>query len=320
VENGIGISARRNPVVFAVGCPRSGTTLLTRMLNAHPLLAMTPETHWIPKFYPGGEGDRMSAALTERLAGYHRICKLGITPEELQHLLHLPGETSYADFVCRFFDLYAGKVGKPLAGDKTPSYVRVIPFLHRLFPQARFVHLVRDGRDVALSALSWNKNHKNVGRFSCWTAEPLITSALWWAWNVTQGRQASDLLGAGGYLELRYEALVADPEGVGRQLCEFLQLPYDQAMAHFYEGHTRDVGKSSAKKAWLPPTHGLRDWRRQMSAEQLELFEAAAGGVLTACAYERRFPLVSSAVQERVASVHRVFEAETQMLDQRPAR
>ena len=82
------------------------------------------------------------------------------------------------------------------------------------------------------------------------------------------------------YYEVRYESLVRNPVEESAALCEFLGLPYDEAMPRFHEGRTNAKPGLSAKKAWLPITPGLRDWRTQMTAEDVERFEAAAGELL----------------------------------------
>jgi hypothetical protein len=201
------------------------------------------------------------------------------------------GRPSYPTFVTALFDRYAAERGKPIVGDKTPGYVREMGLLHDLFPHARFVHLVRDGRDVCLSALDWERKAEQFRRrFPTWDAAPVSTAGLWWRSHVLEGRESGRRLDSRLYLELRYEALVADPEGECRRLCDFLDVAFDRAMLRFHEGRTRFEPGLSAKHAWLPPTPGLRDWTTQMSREQVEEFEAAAGDALDAFRYPRGVP------------------------------
>jgi hypothetical protein len=280
----------RNPVLFVVGCPRSGTTLLRRMLDAHPILAMTPETHWIPIWFEQGIGvtcdGLVGPDIVSRLLAYPKFRRTGVGRDELESLL-TDGPVTYSGFVSGFFDLYGHARGKDLVGDKTPGYVRRLFLLHELFPQARFVHLIRDGRDVCLSAINWPKVVNLARRFPTWNEQPAVTAALWWEWHVRAGRAEGRSLGPALYRELRYEELVADPARVCGELCSFLGLPYEEAMLHFHEGRTRSDPGLDAKKAWLPPTPGLRDWRSEMSADDVERFEAAAGGLLGELGYER---------------------------------
>jgi GNAT superfamily N-acetyltransferase len=305
----------RNPYLFVVGCPRSGTTLLRRMLDAHPDLAITPETHWIPIWFERRNGvtrdGRAGPELVARLLAYPKFRRTGLGREELESLLDADRPVSYSSFVQGFFDLYGRTRGKALVGDKTPGYVRRLPLLHELFPEARFVHLIRDGRDVCLSAVNWQKAVNLARRFPTWSEQPVVTAALWWEWNVRLGRDGGASLGRGLYHELRYEALVADPAEACRELCAFLDLPYDEAMLRFHEGRTRSDPGLDSKKAWLPPTRGLRDWRTQMPEQDVERFEAAAGELLDELGYPRSSLNPRPEAIEQAAEIRELFAEST---------
>jgi hypothetical protein len=279
-----------NPYLFVVGCPRSGTTLLRRMLGAHPRVAMTRETHWIPKLAKrAGSKERVTAELLAELYAHPKFENLALPRRDVERAA--AGYRPYATFVAALFDRYGERTGKPLVGDKTPGYVRAIPLLHKLFPQTRFVHLIRDGRDVCLSALGWERKQADFRRrLPTWADAPVTTCALWWRWHVLLGRRDGHDLPPGLYREVRYEALVADPETELRALCTFLEIEYDDAMARYHEGRGRNKHELSAKKAWLPPTVGLRNWRAQMAEADVAQFEAAAGDALVELGYERAGP------------------------------
>lgn len=293
--------APANPYVFIVGCPRSGTTLVQRMVNAHGQLAVTPETHWIPRLYakPWALTDEglVTAKLVRRLLAHPKFIRLGLDPDDLAWVGEQAGSTSYAELVSGLFDGYGRARGKPLVGDKTPDYVRALPTLHHLWPGARFVHVIRDGRDVALSMMEWDKVYPKPGAFRAWNLDRVQTAAVWWEMNVRQGRQAGSGLGDTLYLEMRYESLVDDPAQQCRALCDFLDLPYDEAMLGFHERARDDDPGLDKKRAGLPVTAGLRSWRSAMSATDLESFEAAAGDLLDELGYGRvaRSPSVGAA-------------------------
>jgi hypothetical protein len=280
-----------NPFVFIVGCPRSGTTLLQRIVDAHPQIAITPETHWIPSYFKKATRKTPEAQVTPKLiaklVNYHRFGQLGIGRDELEKLLGSGGSMSYARFVSAIYDFYGKSQGKPLVGDKTPGYARNIPLLHTLWPTAKFVHLIRDGRDVCLSAMDWRKPGKLLVRSSTWAKDPVTTAALWWEWHIRAAREAGSLLGPELYYELRYESLVSRPRNECARLCTFLGVPYHEAMLRFHEGRTRADPTLDSKEAWLPVTSGLRDWRSQMTAEKVACFDAAAGDLLAELGYPR---------------------------------
>jgi hypothetical protein len=287
-----------NPFVFIVGCPRSGTTLLQRMLDCHSQVAITPETHWIPRWYEKKKDKGITPEglvtpkLLRKLRAFPRFWEWGIEPAEVEALIEPQGTVSYSRFISALFDRYGHKRGKPLVGDKTPGYARNLPVLHALWPEAKLVHLIRDGRDVCLSVLSWPRARswnadEGAARFSTWAESPVCATALWWDWHVRLAREAGLAFEPGVYAELRYEALVADPPGACRKLCTFMGIPYDEAMLRLYESRARQGNAGDEKHPWKPITPGLRDWRSQMPPDDIELFEAAAGDLLDELGYPR---------------------------------
>jgi hypothetical protein len=306
------MSGRRNPYLFVVGCPRSGTTLLRRMLDAHPELAITPETHWVPEWFekrPGvnRNGD-VTPELVQSLLESDRFKKLKLGDDDKVWELFEDGEpVSYARLVERIYELFGSRRGKPLVGDKTPGYTKAVPTLHRLFPWARFVHLIRDGRDVCLSATTWHQVERLESRFPSWRENPVSTAALWWELHVRLAREAGSRLEPALYYEMRYEELVADPSEESSALCSFLGLGYSEAMPRFHEGRTRTDPTLGSNKQWLPPTPGLRDWRTEMPGDDVERFEAVAGELLDELGYPRACPSVSAVAFEQGTHVRDVF-------------
>jgi hypothetical protein len=307
------------PFVFLVGCARSGTTLLQRVADAHPRIAITPETHWITdsfrdKQWLGPQG-RVTPDQVASMLEHKRFRQFEISREQFLGLLGSGEPVSYCQFLEGLFGLYSRIKGKGLVGNKTPAYVRRIPTLHSLWPEAKFVHLIRDGRDVCLSVLNWNHYYKTAGRYSIWTEDPVTTTALWWERKVCEGREGGQLLGRGLYYEMCYEGLISQPENACARLCDFLRLPYDGAMLRFHEGRTRKTPGLDAKKAWLPITPGLRNWRSQMPPEDVERFEAAAGELLNELGYRRAFPRPSLQCLEQAARLRETFIREVHSRD-----
>lgn len=299
-----GTSARRRnppahpgqlPFVFVVGCPRSGTTLLQRMLDNHPDLAVAYDTHFVPRALGRCRSDNpaLTPELVARVRNHRRFPRLGVEPEVVEQAAST--SSSYREFVAALYVDFASRHGKPLAGEKSPGYCRHIPRLEKLFPWARFVHLIRDGRDVTLSLLDWGKGEPS--RIPLWREEPVAVGALWWLWKVQKGCEDGRALG-GRYREVRFEALVRSPETELRQVSRFLGLPYADSMVRYHEGRRKHDAGLSAKAAWLPPTPGLRDWRGQMEARDVELFEALAGHLLSDLGYDRAFPRPSASLRE----------------------
>jgi Sulfotransferase family/Domain of unknown function (DUF5666) len=303
----------RNPFVFIVGCARSGTTLLRRMVDAHPEIAIVPELDRLSGRYASREGltpdGLVTPAFLRRLleSGFPgRFERLSLSRQAFEEMLGRDDKISYADLVTRLVDRYGEARGKTLVGNKSVDEVLHMPTLHELWPQAKFVHLIRDGHDVCLSVLSWRGAEKLALRFPSWREDPVSTAAAWWEWRVRAGRDAGRALGAELYYELRYEALVARPAEEIGALCSFLGIPYDEAMVRFHEGRQQSGMGFDAKHAWLPPTPGLRDWRSQMPREELARFETMAGALLEELGYQRGALRPS---EERLAQAARVRHA-----------
>jgi hypothetical protein len=301
-----------NPFVFIVGCPRSGTTLLQRMVNAHNEIAITErETHWIPGCFSERIGltaeGTVTAGLLDWLIKDRHFQTLGIGLDDLEALASGTEPLPYSKFVTRVFDLYGARAAKSRVGDKTPRYVRVMPTLHALWPKARFVHLIRDGRDVCLSLRDWRKSDRILGDFPTWAEDRVSTAAIFWSWNVRLGREAGATLGADCYQEVQYEALVAQPREECMALSAFLGVDFDPDMLGFHRGRTRARAGLDAKHAWLPITAGLRDWRTQMSPGDVETFEAGAGDLLAELGYSQALPRPSNERQEAATRVRRSF-------------
>jgi hypothetical protein len=302
-----------NPYVFFVGCPRSGTTLIQRVGNAHPELAVVNEAEWIAKWWERRVGiapdGTVTPELVERILAHKRFPRLGLEPERVAELVRDGEPKHYAAFVTELFDLHGRAEGKPLVGEKSPTYVRHLATMHELFPRARFVHLIRDGRDVALSALDWKKGERILGRYATWQDDPVATAAIWWEWHVRLGREIGASLGPDLYYELSYESLVEDPEGECRKLCGFLGLRYDGAMLHFHEGRTRRKPGLGSKASWLPVTAGLRSWRQQMPSDDVTRFEAVCGPLFDELGYESGAETISGDELERVKRLRAAFAA-----------
>ncbi|HXY73654.1 MAG TPA: sulfotransferase [Actinomycetota bacterium] len=278
------VDGNRPGPFFIVGASRSGTTLLRVTLDRHPLIAIPPESHFIPTLWRRrrryGAGGRVQRpeALLEDLARDRRFRDWGIPIERVRDRLTAAGPPTLEAAIELLYREYAQAKGKPVWADKTPEYVWHMELLGRLFSKASFVHLVRDGRDVALSMLDLNPYMRHAA-----------ATAPLWKRSVRSAREAGRAMVPGRYVELRYEDLILDPETTLRRLLESLSVPFDSSVL----GHDAraieavpEARRSRHQRLALPPTRGLRNWRQDMRPAEAAEFEAIAGRELVAFGYE----------------------------------
>ena len=288
------------PAPFVVGVARSGTTLLRLMLDAHPELAIPPETHFIPKLAkaleedPGASDSEQREVALTLLTEHRRWPDFGLDPAELRERFEAAEPFSATAALRAFYGLYAEGQGKPRWGDKSPSYVRRMRRVHAALPEAHFIHLIRDGRDVALSQLEVHHGAEQVGE-----------AAEEWVAGIEKARRMARRLGD-SYSEERYEDLVEDPEPVLRRVCAEIDLPYDPVMLDYHRGaegrlaetvreFSRGEGPSitaeqraaqHANVSKPPQRERAGRWRRDMDPEQRRAFEVVAGDLLADLGYE----------------------------------
>lgn len=273
----------RAPFPFIVACGRSGTTLLRAVLDSHPEMAIPPETKFIMEFLEHRRRyERPDGFDTDRFVDeVHRswvLRQLDLTIDDVRSALARP-PADMPDAIRRLFARYAELRGKSRYGNKTPVHVLSISALADAFPEARFVHIIRDGRDVALSYVG-----ADIG------PDTIAAAALRWRRWVRRGREAGATIVPDRYLEVRYETLVEEAEEVAGRVAAFLDLAYDPAMLRYHERADEVVAgvkrPHNFQGLWLPPTRGMRDWRHEMSPSDRAVFEALAGDLLLELGYE----------------------------------
>jgi hypothetical protein len=290
----------RPPAPFVVGVGRSGTTLLQLMLDAHPELAMPHETGFVPDLIevaerPGAAPEDLLGVITS----HRRWGDYGLEESDLLRRFQSLAPITAGDAVRAFYRAYADRAAKPRWGDKTPGYTLHIRRIARAVPEAHFVHLIRDGRDVALS---------RVGSLAL-RPVPIAKAARRWRKRLTRARRQGARVE--NYLEVRYETLVSEPERTLRVICDFLELPWDDQMLRYHEhaeerlreldrdlpGQGRMLTRPAHRRLALhtrttepPTTSRIGRWRTEMSPADRAAFNAEAGELLRALGYERADP------------------------------
>lgn len=267
-----------SPPLVVLGVARSGTTLLRVILDRSPGIAIPEESRFIPLLARRHRGRVDTGRFRDDLRRIPELRRWRLDPDAVV----VPPGARTAAAIAAVFEAYAAKQDKPRWGDKTPMYMRHLPLLDRLFPDAQYVHLIRDGRDAAVSFLAMPE-----GTFTRTWAHPSTAGgfACQWRTEVEAARRLGARVGAERYFETRYEELVVEPEMVVRSICRFAQLPFEPAMLE-YAGAVDVSDKPQHQGLREPPTAGRRDWRRELTPTDTRAFEKVAGEVLSELGYE----------------------------------
>ena len=267
------------PPLLVLGVRRSGTTLLRVMLDRHSALAVPDESYFVPQLADRHLRRVDPDAFVDDLRRLNTLAEWDVALEDVR--AHLSPAMPIGAAIGTVYAVYAEERGKRRWGDKTPMYMQNLRLLEKLFPDALFVHLIRDGRDAALSFLelpaglvteTW-MHPRTPAEFACQ-----------WRTEVAAARRLGERVGS-RYLEVRYEELVGDAEGVLRRICDFAGLGYEAAMVD-YAGNVDVSAKPHQQRLRQPPTKGVRDWRKQMSPTDVAAFEHVGGDLLRQLGYE----------------------------------
>lgn len=271
--------------IFIVGVHRSGTTLLRYMLGSHSRIYIPPESDFIPNFFlhdPAGplSGEQIARILRTIFERYRFVKEWKGEPPALdQFVLALPDRTP-ASFLNSLYSAYAGQYGAERWGDKTPIYASYIDLIHDIFPKAQFLHIIRDGRDAALSMLDkYEHDEFHVDIFF---------AARNWVRRICSAQSAGSRIGPSLYYELRYENLIDDPEGELRAICSFLGESYEPGMIEYHRvARERIPAESHFFSNVRNPLSRRRigRWQQEMPAEDQRLVQRVAGKLLAELGY-----------------------------------
>jgi Sulfotransferase family len=286
------------PVI--VGAPRSGTTLLRLMLDAHPQLAIPPETGFLTlasALRSAGQ-PLQTEVFVEAITSFPPAMPgwpdFGIPLADFRRELDRIRLVDVADGFRAFYRLYAARFGKSRWGDKTPGYVLHLCDIAETLPEAHVIHVIRDGRDVSLSLRQ------------CWfsPSQDMRVLAAHWQRHVAEGRRQGARCRR--YIEVRYEALVRRSAAVLDEICRFVGLPYASELERYHETamlrlrehrgrQTRDGVLVVSHEERLrqqqlvtrpPDPSRIEAWKETMTAVERSDFEDVAGELLRDLGYE----------------------------------
>lgn len=210
------------PPIFIGGFFKSGTTLLRAMIGQHSAIAAGLETYWFDMDWKN-KGDK----LLERMHLLQEFYKI-----EKDIMSSIVAEsTDSEDFLDNFLGYYSQSSGKKTWAEKTPGNITQLDRIFTRWPYAKFIHIIRDPRDV-LASLRQNRKRDSVSEFSSLWAQFLGNAE---EWKRKQGKYADK------FFEIRYEKLVLTPQEIMEQIFLFLGIEWEDQVSHF-EGKKEEHG------------------------------------------------------------------------------
>jgi hypothetical protein len=262
------------------------------MLDAHPRLAIPSGTFFIPDFLRACTlSSNPTETFLELLTTHWKWHDFHLDAGMLRQHVGAIVPFDLGEALRTFYRLYAGRFGKQRWGDKS-AYLWKMEVVQQAIPEAAFIHLIRDGRDVALSIrpLHWGPNS-------------IAEAAEWWKSGIEIARAQSPHLRR--YLEIHFEELVAKPRGILLEVCKFIDLPFHSAMLDYPLGAEKRLGElvpvwdpnagrlmtAEERRAIhsgveLPPQPSrVGRWRREMTDGDRRDFDRRAGALLHELGY-----------------------------------
>ncbi|HLN52361.1 MAG TPA: sulfotransferase [Lentimicrobium sp.] len=283
------------PFFFIIGRPRSGTTLLRLLFEAHQNIIVPPESPFIIILYKKygkvtNWTEQTITEFTDDLFKVRYFDKWLINREALLNdLLKIKGKRTFQDVVLQVYKNYHSVYAKgeiKMIGDKNPMYSLYPQRIHQLFPQSKIIHITRDYRDNYVSLTNVNFEVPVV---------PIVIYrwkyALKKMWHLKEKHP-------GLIYSLRYEDLVADPELHSRRLYEFLGIEFDPSVLEFYEKKqeaekaygTDDTIKQIHKSLFNPISTGrMEKWRTDMTPRQIRVADLVGGRTAEKAGYQRMY-------------------------------
>jgi Sulfotransferase family len=237
---------------FLVGAEHSGATLTGLMLDHHPMISFGFDFQYAVELMPDGDGWPDLGDYCEYLRGHSGF--------QAAELVIAAGQT-YTQMVDSFLEQKRRRDRKLLIG---ATVHRDFDRLLRVWPDARFIHIVRDGRDVA-----WSLIAKGLAGNAYFAVEGWLAAEVLWS-------RLRRELPPDRWMEIRYETLVTQPEATLTGLCDFLGVPFDRAMLNY----------PSDTIYGAPSPHAIGRWQRRLSPDSVRLAEARIGDMLVELGYE----------------------------------
>jgi len=272
-------------MIFIIGLGRSGTSLLQSILNAHSKIAFLPETHFFRRY-----------VITGKLDNRHKdeVIRILNTDTDFQRakinaLDLIPSVSSFKskELFDNLGQLYLLKKEKSVLGDKDPRNLDYINKIQSLYPEAKFIHINRDPRDIISSRIKadWSSSYPFI-------LHPLIVNAQY-----NNAIKAIKKLNTRNYFELQYEELIKDTEKTVQKICQFINVEFEKGMLDYTNSSQELVAESEMqwKKETFKPIikNNFNKWETALTNNQIYIIQIICKSILKTSHYQTEKTRVS---------------------------
>ena len=286
-----------HPPIFIIGNPRSGTTLLRLMLTNHKNIIIPPECGFAIWFYDKYKSavfsDTVAESFVKDLSSARKIETWNLDFSKLLNYILIAKPVSYSDVVGVVYEFYGHTLGRSFLrwGDKNNYYLNHIDMIREMYPSARFIHIIRDGRDVACSYRALQRSNV-LSKYAPRLPYEAKDIAVEWSTNIQKIRNSFDKMHWNNVHEIRYEDLASQPTNELKKVCHFLEEPYDTDMELYFIKNRLEHQEPveflqwKAKTIEQPTTSEIGKYKTILSKEEIKEFEDIASPMLRRYRYQ----------------------------------
>jgi hypothetical protein len=287
----------RRPI-FIIGNPRSGTTLLRLMLTCHRNIVIPPECGfavWLSEKFVGwcsADCDGWIDRLIPELMQCRKIETWNLQLDGLRSFLKEGQPATYPEAVGLVYEWYGISTGRSFSrwGDKNNFYLHHLSAIKLMFEDAHFVHIIRDGRDIACSFKRLKKvSHRS--KYFPSIPERIEDTARQWRDNLRLVKQSFDKIGREAVVEIKFEELLLNTVDTLRTVCESIGEPLDKSMLEYHRVNRDRQLEPVEFLDWKgntikpPLCSAVGRFQTELNEEERGIFEGVAGDVLKALGY-----------------------------------
>lgn len=263
--------------IFVVGVPRSGTTLLSSVLNRHSNISIPPETQFFTEYLPDDwRNTPVDDSAIDALLTHHRMSDLELDKKELINHMHTSAPC-FPELLQGVLECYASKHGKKRAGEKSPNHLSYVPLILDWFPDAKIICIVRDGRDVSQSLMN-----------APWAHNSLIRHSLTWRDQMIFTQSLSRKYGKSLYI-LKYESLLLQPTSEIQGVCDFIEESFEEGMLDSSQSETVPGWELAWKQQAMSSIDASKvsRWNKECSSKDLLYMDCIMRDQLHRWGYEK---------------------------------